>query len=81
MEQNDWILACWILSTLLCLLGRRWLDASPPACFAVFMILDRVPPTTIPPRLKYVFLVIGLAFIFFDIFRNYARYKKKLAAK
>ena len=81
MQRNDWILACWILSTLLCLIGRRWLDASWPACFAVFMILDRMPPTTLPAQLKYVFLVIGLVLVFFAIFRNYARYKEKLAAK
>jgi uncharacterized membrane protein YhaH (DUF805 family) len=81
MHWNDWPIVCWALSTLLCLLGRRWIDAISSACFASFMIFDSMLPTTIPWQLKYTFLVIGVILVVSQVLKEYSQYKKSLVTQ
>lgn len=80
MHWNDWPIVCWILSTLLCLWARRWIDALASACFAVFMILDRLLPTTVPAQVKWTFCIVGAAVVVSQVAKEYAKYKKGLPA-
>lgn len=75
----DLFIACLIISPIMSLCRRRWLDATSFGCFAVFAILDRTLADTSLGQLKYLFLVIGVAIVVFEVLREYARYKKKLA--
>lgn len=81
MHWNDWPLMCWVLSTLLCLLGRRWRDAIASACFALFMIFDTVLPTAVPWQLKWAFAVAGVTLVLSQVAKEYIAYQKKLAAR
>jgi uncharacterized membrane protein YhaH (DUF805 family) len=81
MHLNDWPIVCLTISTLLALLARRWIDAGWAACFAIFMIFDRILPAAIPGKLKYAFLGIGVILIAFQVAKNYSRYKKSLVAR
>lgn len=80
MQWNDWPIVCWTLSTLLCLLGRRWMDAITSACFAVFVGFDKLPPA-IPRQLKYPFLLIGVVIVVTQVLKEYGKYKKSLAGR
>lgn len=80
MQWNDWPIVCWVLSTFLCLLGRRWIDATLSACFAVFLIFDRLLPTLGPWQLKYAFALIGTVLVVFQVAKEYRRYKRSLIA-
>lgn len=81
MTWNDWPIACWAMSTLLCLLTRRWFDATWSACFAVFMVFDRWLPTALPLQLHYVFLGAGLLLVVAEVMAQYRRYKKSLPSQ
>ena len=81
MHWNDWPTVCWALSTLLCLAGRRWMDATWSACFAVSSVLDAMPPAADPWQLKYAFAVIGATIVVYQIMKEYGRYKKGLGAR
>jgi uncharacterized membrane protein YhaH (DUF805 family) len=80
MHWNDWPIICWTFSTLLCLLGRRWIDTFSSACFAVFMIFDRILPTMALRQLKWIFFVIGVIVIASQIAKAYRKYKEGLTA-
>lgn len=80
MQWNDWPIVCWTLSTFLCLLGRRWMDAITSACFAVFVSFDKLP-AAIPRQLKYPFLVIGVVIVVTQVLKEYGKYKKSLAGR
>jgi hypothetical protein len=81
MNWSDWPIACWALSTLLCVCTRRWTDATVSACFAVHMLLDRWPPAAIPAQLKYVFLLAGVAIVVVQLTKEYRRYKESLLTR
>jgi len=81
MHWNDWPIVCLALSTLLALLSRRWTDAAWAACFAAFMLFDRVLPDAVPWQLKYAFLIIGVLLIAFQVAGTYRRYKGSLDAR
>jgi uncharacterized membrane protein YhaH (DUF805 family) len=76
MHLNDWPILCLTISTLLALLARRWIDAGWAACFAIFLIYDRILPTAIPGELKYAFLGVGVILIASQVAKNYHQYKK-----
>lgn len=81
MNWNDWPLACCAMSTLLCLLTRRWYDASWSACFAMFMVFDQWLPTALPLQLHYVFLGAGVLLVVAEVMTQYRRYKKSLPSQ
>jgi uncharacterized membrane protein YhaH (DUF805 family) len=81
MHWNDLITVCWALPALMSLKARRWIDASWAACFAVFMVLDRMFPATMPGQVKYVFLIIGVLLIVCQVGKKYRQYKKSLLAR
>lgn len=81
MNWNDWPIACWAMSTLLCLLTRRWFDATWSACFAVFMVFDRWLPTALPLQLHYVFLGAGVLLVVAEVMTQYRRYRKSLISQ
>lgn len=80
MHWNDWPIVCWTLSTLLCLLGKRWMDAFSSACFAVFTIFDRVLPTAVPGQLKWLFFLVGVICTASQVAQTYRKYKERLVA-
>lgn len=80
MQWNDWLIVCWTLSTFLCLLGRRWKDATSSACFAVFLVFDGMLATVVPWQLTYAFLLAGASLVVHDVLKTYRRYKESLGA-
>ena len=81
MHWNDWPMVCLTLSALLALLSRRWMDAAWSACFAVFLLFDKVLPTAVPWQLKYAFLLVGVLLIASQFAGTYRRYKHSLDAR
>jgi uncharacterized membrane protein YhaH (DUF805 family) len=81
MHWNYWPIVFLGISMLFALAARRWIDASWAACFAVFMVFDRMLPTAIPWQLKYTFLGVGVILIAAQVVKNYSRYKKSLLAR
>jgi uncharacterized membrane protein YhaH (DUF805 family) len=81
MNWNDWPIPCWIISTLLSLWLRRWIDAVWSACLLVFLVFDRMPPATIPwqSQVKFTFLGLSVLLIAFQVGKEYRRYKKSLS--
>ena len=49
MDWADWPIACWSLSALIALWLRRWTEAGWCACFALYMLLDRMGPPGVMP--------------------------------
>ena len=76
MHWTDWPIACWTISTLIALWSRRWMDAGSCACFALFMMLDRMAPGIDGGLLKYAVLVLGVVLTGCQVARGYALYKK-----
>ena len=76
MDWTDWPIACWSLSTLIALWLQRWTEAGSCACFALYMLLDRMGPPAGGGPPKYVFLALGAGLIGYQAARRYARYKK-----
>ena len=81
MHWNDWPMVCLALSALLALLSRRWMDAAWSACFAAFLLFDKVLPTAVPWQLKYAFLLVGVLLIASQVAGTYRRYKHSLDAR
>ncbi len=81
MHWNDWPMACLALSALLALLSRRWMDAASSACFAIFLLFDKVLPTAVPWQLKYAFLLVGVLLVASQVAGTYRRYKQSLDAR
>jgi hypothetical protein len=81
MHWNDWPIVCLTISMLLALLARRWIDASWTACFAAFLVFDRMWPTSVSWQLKYVFFGIGVILVASQVAKNYGRFKKGLVAR
>ncbi|QNA88014.1 hypothetical protein G4G28_05110 [Massilia sp. Dwa41.01b] len=81
MDWNDWPVVLWIAATFMSLLRRRWMDATWSACFAAFVVFDRLLPTAIPAPLKYMFLIVGVALVVTEVLKDYARDKKSLVTK
>jgi hypothetical protein len=81
MHWNDWPFLCWALSSLISLLGRRWIDAIWSACFAVFLVFDRLSPAFIPSQLKYIFLVVGVMLVAYQVGKNYSHYRKRFVVR
>ena len=81
MHWNDWPIVYWTLATLLCVLKRRWIDAFSSACFAAFMISDRMSPTAVPAQLKWIFFLVGAIVIAFQVTKEYRKYKGSLVAR
>ena len=76
MHWTDWPVACLTISTLIALWSRRWTDAGWCACFALYMMLDRMAPPAGGGQLKYVFLALGAVLVGCQVATRYARYKK-----
>lgn len=81
MDWNDLPFVCFTLSTLLCLVGRRWIDAGSSACFAAFTMFDRILPQMVPSPLKWAFAVVGAVLVVSQVAKEYRNYKKSLAAR
>lgn len=81
MHWNDWPIACWIISTLLCLLGRRWIDALVSACLVIITIFERISPASVPIQLKWIYIFIGIIIITTEVAKKYRKYKDGLAAR
>jgi len=81
MNWNDLPLVCWTISTLLCLMTRRWYDASWSACLAVFEMFDRWLPDALPLQLHYVFLGAGVLLVVAEVMTQHRRYKKSLLGR
>jgi hypothetical protein len=78
MHWNGWPVVLFALSTLACLLRRRWWDAVTSACFTAFVVFDRLLPNALPEQLKYSFAVMGAVLVVTGVMNEYDRYKKSL---
>lgn len=81
MHWNDWPIVCLTISMLFALLARRWIDATWTACFAAFLIFDRMLSNESFGQLKYVLLGIGVILVASQVAKNFGRYKKSLVAR
>jgi len=80
MTWNDLPIVCWGLSTFICLVRRQWLDAIWPACFGIFMTLDRYFPSS-APWLKYGFFIVGAILVISQVMKEYGKFKKSLIGR
>lgn len=81
MQLNDWPIAYGIISTLMSLWRQRWIDASWSACFAAYLTFTMTFPDAIPWQLTYLFLLLGVGLVGYQIIKDYKRYKKSLAVQ
>ncbi|MFC4929660.1 hypothetical protein [Massilia sp. GCM10023247] len=80
MHWSDWPIVCLALFSIpLCLLGRRWIEAFWTACFAAFLVFDRILPTAVPEQLKRSIFVIGFIAVVYQVMKEYRKYKESLA--